>query len=67
MKNVIFYACFVLLFGCGRSVYVCNGPDSQAYHKKKKCMGLSHCSTELEKISREQAEAKGRHLCSFEK
>lgn len=67
MKKILLFIYCALCCACSGSIYVCNGPSSHAYHKDKNCMGLRHCSTNIEQISKEEAEAKGRHLCSFEK
>ena len=50
------------------SVYLCMGPRSQVYHKTQYCRGLKHCSTELKKVSLDDAINKyHRRLCGFEK
>lgn len=57
----------VLLYSCGGNdkVYICNGRHSKSYHKHPDCEGLRRCSTELEKITKQQAIDKGRKPCGY--
>ncbi|WP_281989926.1 hypothetical protein [Aquimarina aggregata] len=47
-------------------VYICKGPKSKRYHYRKHCRGLKRCSTEISKISLEEAKNKNRTLCGYE-
>lgn len=46
-----------------RIVYICNGPDSYAYHAHPSCGGLNNCSTQIYKVSQSEAVNKGRRAC----
>ncbi|MBP5369650.1 MAG: hypothetical protein J6Z01_14490 [Bacteroidales bacterium] len=48
-----------------RTVYICNGPQSVAYHLTSKCRGLDRCSTEIQALTESQAINKGRRLCKI--
>lgn len=50
-----------------RTVYLCMGPMSKAYHLNPNCRGLDRCSTEIKEVSESQAISMGRHLCGYEK
>jgi len=47
-------------------VYVCKGPQSKVYHKSDHCKGLSHCSTQVFKITLEESKQMGRRPCRME-
>ena len=47
-------------------VYVCKGPSSKVYHKSNTCKGLSHCSTQVYKVTVEEAKKMGRRECKIE-
>ena len=36
-------------------VYICTGPNSECYHKINTCRGLNKCSTEIKKITKDDA------------
>ncbi len=67
MKTLILSLCtFTLLVGCSDGdVYICTGPQSEAYHKSDDCKGLRRCSGTIEKISKEDAKFIGRRACRF--
>jgi hypothetical protein len=44
-------------------VYICNGPNSYAYHSHGRCSGLNNCSTQIYAISLSEALGKGRRAC----
>jgi len=44
-------------------VYICNGPNSYAYHSHDRCSGLNNCSTQIYAISLSEALGKGRRAC----
>lgn len=46
-------------------VFICTGSHSHSYHLYSDCMGLGNCSGEIMKISLEDAQEEGRHLCGF--
>lgn len=47
------------------AVYICTGETSTKYHSDPDCLGLSHCSGEIEEVSVEDAEAMGRTPCKI--
>jgi len=47
-------------------VYICKGKYSKKYHYKKKCRGLSNCSTSTYKVKLSEAKNLGRTLCGWE-
>jgi hypothetical protein len=47
-------------------VYICKGPSSTVYHKSNNCKGLSRCSTQISKISIEEAKKMSRRSCKIE-
>ena len=38
-----------------KQTYICTGGSSECYHKTSKCIGLSNCSREIQKIKKEDA------------
>lgn len=69
MKALLLSIIAGFLFTAGSSstrVYICNGPKSKKYHLTENCRGLKNCSTEIEKVSVEDAKKKGRTLCGYE-
>lgn len=71
MKIFILIIALVGLFSVSTNkqtkVFLCNGSASTKYHLKANCKGLERCTTELDTLTIEQAEAKGRTLCGYEK
>ena len=57
MNRILTIFSFCLILGCSgqvdgsSTVYICNGPQSHAYHKTKSCKGLKRCSTDIEAVS----------------
>jgi hypothetical protein len=47
-------------------VYICKGPKSVVYHKAEDCRGLSHCSTQIYKVTLAEAVEMGRRPCKIE-
>jgi hypothetical protein len=47
-------------------VYICKGKYSKKYHLTAHCRGLSNCSTQVYKVSSEEARNLGRTLCGWE-
>ncbi|WP_053989827.1 hypothetical protein [Mangrovimonas sp. TPBH4] len=48
------------------NVYICKGKYSKKYHYNKSCRGLSNCSTDIYKVSLEEARDLQRTLCGWE-
>ena len=46
-------------------VYICTGETSTKYHCDPDCKGLSHCSGEIEEMSKGEAEDMGRTPCKI--
>lgn len=61
--------CIVMLAFCAcsqdKQVYICTGPRSEAYHKSGRCKGLSRCSREILRVTKEEARRMGRHECPW--
>lgn len=66
IKNVSIVITLTLISACKQHVYICEGPDSYAYHYDNKCPGLERCTTELRKVSKEEAKNLGRKECGWE-
>ncbi|MCF8342723.1 MAG: hypothetical protein K9I82_17230 [Chitinophagaceae bacterium] len=47
-------------------VYICKGGSSKVYHKSEKCRGLKFCSTNVDKVSEDDAIKLGRRKCKIE-
>jgi hypothetical protein len=47
-------------------VYICKGGSSKVYHKSEKCRGLKFCSTNVDKVSENDAIKLGRRKCKLE-
>ena len=52
--------------GGAREVYICKGKYSKKYHLTAGCRGLSNCSTQVHKVTFEEARKLGRTLCGWE-
>lgn len=48
-------------------VFICKGGSSKVYHKSEKCRGLKFCSTNVDKVSEDDAIKLGRRKCKLEK
>ena len=48
------------------SVYICKGPYSKRYHLDKKCTGLRNCSTDIYRVTLDEAKKMNRTLCGYE-
>lgn len=70
MKNFIQLTLIAIIFSSftvhQSIVYVCKGPLSKVYHQRENCNGLSKCSTQIYKISVEEAKKMGRRMCKIE-
>lgn len=49
------------------AVYICKGNYSKRYHYDKNCRGLSNCSTDIYKVTLDEAKRIGRTMCGIEK
>lgn len=47
------------------TVYICTGPKSECYHKKKDCRGLKSCSKEVKAVPLSKAKEIGRRACGY--
>jgi len=69
MKKIFILTLITLIFSSFTQVesmvYVCKGPSSKVYHKTKSCKGLSHCSTQIYKVTEDEAKKMGRRLCKI--
>lgn len=63
MKNLILLLTVSLLASTGKTVYICNGPKSIAYHSTRNCNGLNNCSTTIREITISEANKIGRRAC----
>jgi hypothetical protein len=46
-------------------VYICTGPSAKRYHKSASCRGLSRCSGEIIKVSKSEAQSRGKTPCKM--
>ncbi len=46
-------------------VFICTGPSSHHYHKNYNCSNLGNCSREIETVTIEEAELRGRKPCEL--
>ena len=68
MKNLL---CILLLTAgpavCGydskKTVYICTGTSSYAYHVNKNCSGLNNCKDEIKSVTLSEAEQQNRKPC----
>ena len=61
--NTVLFSSFTMFQS---EVYICKGPSSKVYHKTNHCKGLSHCSTQIYKITEDAAKKIGRRKCRIE-
>lgn len=47
------------------SVYICNSTTAKRYHSTKNCNGLRNCTHEVNAITKQEAESKGRTPCKI--
>jgi len=70
MKKTIFLlsvSCVFFAFSeIGKDYYICKGKSSKRYHLDKNCRGLSNCSTDIYKVTLQEAKELGRTLCGWE-
>lgn len=71
MKNILSLTIITLVFSSftmvQSDVYICKGGSSKVYHKSEKCRGLKFCSTNVDKVSEDDAIKLGRRKCKIEK
>jgi hypothetical protein len=71
MKKIILFSIITLVFSSftmiQSDVYICKGGSSKVYHKSEKCRGLKFCSTNVDKVSEDDAIKLGRRKCKIEK
>jgi hypothetical protein len=71
MKKILFFILITLVFSSftmiQSDVYLCKGGSSKVYHKSEKCRGLKFCSTNVDKVSEDDAIKLGRRKCKLEK
>jgi hypothetical protein len=71
MKKMLFFIHITLVFSSftmiQSDVYICKGGSSKVYHKSEKCRGLKFCSTNVDKVSEDDAIKLGRRKCKLEK
>lgn len=48
-----------------KSVYICTGGSSVAYHKSSTCSGLRNCKGSIKEISLQEAEKMNRRPCKI--
>ncbi|MCQ2311595.1 MAG: hypothetical protein MJZ64_07605 [Paludibacteraceae bacterium] len=53
------------LSSCEKKVYICTGPQSKCYHKKKHCRGLRSCSGDIKQITLDEAQHMHRRECHY--
>jgi hypothetical protein len=65
----LFFLVMICLAGCSsggsHTVYLCNGPQSEVYHRTSHCKGLRKCSTEIEAVDIGTAKERGRRECGW--
>lgn len=68
MKILLFILIMLTAVDCspGETVYVCDGPNSQKYHYKENCRGLSSCQYHIKKTTLENAKKENKTLCKWE-
>ena len=70
MKKILALILITLVFSSFNliqsDVYICKGGSSKVYHKSEKCRGLKFCSTNVDKISVDDAIKLGRRKCKIE-
>ena len=70
MKKLITLTLITLVFSSftmfQSDVYICKGPSSKVYHKTERCKGLTNCSTQIYKITEDEAKKMGRRQCKIE-
>jgi hypothetical protein len=70
MKKIITLILITLIFSSftmiQSDVYICKGGSSKVYHKSEKCRGLKFCSSNVDKVSENDAIKLGRRKCKLE-
>lgn len=47
----------------GTGIYICTGPQSECYHRRRYCRGLKNCSSEVVEVTLDKARRIGRRPC----
>lgn len=55
-----------LSFTLSSEVYICDSTGAKKYHYSSTCRGLNACKHQIVKITKGQAESRGRTLCGWE-
>lgn len=68
MKNllcILLFAAVPAVFGydSNKTVYICTGSSSYAYHANKNCSGLNNCKGEIKAVTIAEAEQQHRKPC----
>ncbi|OWK99349.1 hypothetical protein AP75_02395 [Kaistella haifensis DSM 19056] len=63
---IILFSIILFLKDQQSNVFICKGKNSERYHLKKSCRGLSKCSTDIHTVTIAEAREKGRTLCKWE-
>ena len=70
MKKLITLTLITLVFSSftmfQSDVYICKGPSSKVFHKTESCKGLTKCSTQIYKVTEDEAKKMGRRQCKIE-
>lgn len=70
MKKILALTLITLVFSAftmiQSDVYICKGGSSKVYHKSERCRGLKFCSTNVDKVSEDDAIKLGRRKCKIE-
>ncbi len=69
IKYTLVIISLIFIVGCSDSfskdVYICTGPKSKSYHKSSHCEGLRRCSSDIKKITKEEAINRNRKPCRY--
>ena len=47
-------------------VFICTGPNAEAYHFSRNCRGLSNCKHTVKEVAKGDAIKLGRRICGWE-
>ncbi len=65
--KLIFIFTLLACFSSGDGVvYICDSPNSVAFHYKRNCRGLNNCKQEVKKTTQAEAEKLGLKICGWE-
>lgn len=66
MKLIFIFLLLCSFSGVESNVFICDSPNSIAYHYKRDCRGLNNCKHEVKKTTVAEAEKIGLKLCGWE-